>query len=108
MLEGPGNDLVSSTAMAAAGVQLILFTTGRGTPYGSPGPTITISTNSSLAARKPRWIDFDAGRLVSGAGSGELALELLSLAARVASGEKARNEENGYREIAIFKDGVTL
>jgi altronate hydrolase len=108
MLEGPGNDLVSSTAMAAAGVQLILFTTGRGTPYGSPVPTIKISTNSSLAARKPRWIDFDAGRLVSGAGSGELALELLSLAARVASGEKARNEENGYREIAIFKDGVTL
>lgn len=108
MLEGPGNDLVSSTAMAAAGVQLILFTTGRGTPYGSPVPTIKISTNSQLAARKPRWIDFDSGRLVSGADSGDLARELLGLVARTASGARARNEENGYREIAIFKDGVTL
>jgi altronate hydrolase len=108
LLEGPGNDQVSSTALAAAGVQLILFTTGRGTPYGSPVPTLKIATNSSLAARKPGWIDFDAGRMATGADPAVLALELLDLVARTASGTAARNEKNGYRDIAIFKDGVTL
>ena len=73
MLEGPGNDLVSSTALAAAGAQVLLFTTGRGTPYGCPIPTIKIATNSGLAARKPQWIDFDAGRLALGADPAELA-----------------------------------
>jgi altronate hydrolase len=108
LLEGPGNDQVSSTALAAAGVQLILFTTGRGTPYGAPVPTLKIATNGALAARKPGWIDFDAGRMAAGSDPMELALELLSLVVRTASGSMARNEENGYRDIAIFKDGVTL
>lgn len=108
LLEGPGNDQVSSTALAAAGAQLILFTTGRGTPYGAPVPTLKIATNSALAARKPGWIDFDAGRMTRGADPAGLALELFELVARTASGSRARNEEKGYRDIAIFKDGVTL
>ncbi len=111
LLEGPGNDIVSTTAMTAAGAHLILFTTGRGTPLGAPVPTLKISSNSELAAAKPGWIDFDAGRMLSGgAGNGDALLaELLALILDVASGrKKARNEENGYREIAIFKDGVTL
>ena len=111
LLEGPGNDQVSSTALAAAGVQLILFTTGRGTPYGAPVPTLKIATNSALAARKPGWIGFDAGRMATGSdpdGPTGLALELLDLVAKTASGARARNEANYYRDIAIFKDGVTL
>jgi len=108
LLEGPGNDQVSSTALAAAGVQLILFTTGRGTPYGAPVPTLKIATNSALAARKPAWIDFDSGRMATGSDPMDLALELFGLVARTASGAASRNEKNGYRDIAIFKDGVTL
>jgi len=111
ILEGPGNDQVSSTALAAAGVQLILFTTGRGTPYGAPVPTLKISTNSALAARKPGWIDFDAGRMATGSdpdGPAALAQELFELVVKTASGGRARNEGNGYRDISIFKDGVTL
>jgi altronate hydrolase len=108
-LAGPGNDLVSVTALAAAQVHLILFTTGRGTPFGGPVPTLKVATNSLLAERKPHWIDFDAGRLLEGESMTSLARRLLTLVIAVASGQQlARNEINGFREIAIFKDGVTL
>jgi len=110
LLESPGNDGVSSTAMTVSGATLLLFTTGRGTPLGFPVPTIKISSNSDIAARKPHWIDFDAGPLLDGSRpQDELADELLQLILDVASGKKlARNEEQGYREIAIWKEGVTL
>jgi altronate hydrolase len=102
LLAGPGNDLVASTALAAAGCQLILFTTGRGTPFGSVVPTVKVASNSRLAAAKPRWIDWDAQ-----ANPGTEAFAGLVL--RVASGEtQTRNERNGVHGIAIFKDGVTL
>jgi altronate hydrolase len=108
LVAGPGNDLVSATALAAAGAQVIVFTTGRGTPFGTAVPTIKVSSSSSLAARKPGWIDFDSGRLISGSSFDELALELLGLLVAVASGERTKAELGGHRGIAIFKDGVTL
>ncbi len=108
LLSGPGNDICAVTALAAAGCQVILFTTGRGTPLGAPVPVIKVATNSGLAARKPHWIDFDAGPLVEGIPMESLHLALMEKLMRVAEGEKTRNEENGYRDIAIFKDGVTL
>ena len=108
LLEAPGNDGVSSTALAAAGATVILFTTGRGTPLGFPVPTLKIASNSDLARRKPGWIDFDAGRVLSGTGMEEAADRLLELVLATASGAPARNEVNGQREIAIWKDGVTL
>jgi altronate hydrolase len=109
ILGAPGNDIVSSTALAAAGAQIILFTTGRGTPLGAPVPTIKISSNSALYSRKQRWIDFDAGRLLDGSGIDILAGELLNLVVDTASGHvRTKNEINGYREIAVFKNGVTL
>ncbi|MDR2375787.1 MAG: altronate dehydratase family protein [Treponema sp.] len=108
LLEGPGNDMVSTTALTAAGAQLILFTTGRGTPLGAPAPVIKIASNTGLARRKPGWIDFDAGRLLTENGD-QVQAELLQLIAAVVSGDvKTRNEEQGYREIAIFKNGITL
>jgi len=109
LVQAPGNDPVSVTALVAAGAQVVLFTTGRGTPMGGPVPTVKIATNSGLARRKPQWIDFDAGRLFEGLESDALADELYRLLIEVASGrQKTRNEEWGFREIAIFKDGVTL
>lgn len=110
LLGAPGNDGISSTAEVVAGANLLLFTTGRGTPLGVPVPTIKISTNSELAHRKPNWIDFDAGVLADGEIPFEQAGEdLLALILKIASGEiKAKNELNGFREIAIFKTGVTL
>jgi altronate hydrolase len=108
LIEGPGNDPVAVTALAAAGTQVILFTTGRGTPLGSPVPTLKISSNSRLAARKPHWIDFDAGRLLEGKTMEELAEELFSRVLEVASGAPTRQERSGQRGIAIWKDGVTL
>lgn len=108
LLDGPGNDIVSTTALAAAGAHIILFSTGRGTPLGAPVPTLKISSNSQLAARKGGWIDFDAGRLL-GEPADYVLKNLLRLIQATASGEyRTRNEQNGYREIAIFKDGVTL
>ena len=106
---GPGNDAVSCTTLAAAGAQIVLFTTGRGTPFGTCVPTLKISTNRDLARRKPHWIDFDAGRLVDeGVPLEELADELQALVLATASGQhQTRSEINGYREIALFKDGVT-
>ena len=108
LLSAPGNDLVAATALAACGCHLVLFTTGRGTPFGTFVPTMKIATNPSLAARKPNWVDFSAGQLVEGRTMQELVPEFIDKVLAVASGEKARNEENDYREISIFKNGVTL
>lgn len=108
LLSAPGNDLVAATALASAGCQLVLFTTGRGTPFGTFVPTMKIATNPTLAERKPNWIDFSAGQLLQGKTMPQLTAEFIDKILAVASGEKARNEENGYREIAIFKNGVTL
>jgi altronate hydrolase len=109
LLNGPGNDIVAVTVLAAAGAHLVLFTTGRGTPLGGPVPTVKISSNSELAARKKRWIDFDAGRLLDGVPMDPLADELFEQVVAIANGETTtRSEINGFREIAIFKDGVTL
>jgi altronate hydrolase len=109
LLQGPGNDLVSVTALAASGAHIVLFTTGRGTPFGGPVPTVKISTNSSLFTRKKNWIDFNAGSLVDGTDMADLAGDLFDYVVRVASGDShTKNEENGFKEIAIFKDGVTL
>lgn len=107
LLEAPGNDAVSSTALAAAGATLILFTTGRGTPLGFPVPTVKISSNTALAERKPDWIDYDAGTVLGG-GQDLAADTLLSLIIAVASGERVAAERNDEREIAIWKRGVTL
>ncbi|MBB6731629.1 UxaA family hydrolase [Cohnella zeiphila] len=109
LLEAPGNDLVSVTALSAAGAHIVLFTTGRGTPFGGPVPTVKIATNSELAQRKKNWIDFNAGRLLEDRGMSELADDLLAQIVRIASGDtQTNNERNGFREIAIFKDGVIL
>ncbi|MHC1692639.1 MAG: UxaA family hydrolase [Sphaerochaetaceae bacterium] len=108
ILDGPGNDIVSTTAMAAAGAHLILFTTGRGTPLGSVVPTVKISTNTALARQKSGWMDFDAGRLLFEESPVVLS-DLIDYVCDVASGRmQTKNEINGYHEIAIFKDGVTL
>ena len=107
LLEAPGNDAVSSTALAAAGATMILFTTGRGTPLGFPVPTVKIASNSALAARKKNWIDFDASKVLGG-GFDSAADELLALIVRVASGDTTAAERNDEREIAIWKRGVTL
>jgi altronate hydrolase len=107
LLNGPGNDLVSSTALAAAGAHMVLFSTGRGTPFGCPVPTVKIATNSTLAGKKPGWIDFNAGMLLESCPAEKAADELFDLVCRIASGEKTQNEKNGFQEIAIFKDGVT-
>ena len=108
MLYGPGNDLVSATAMTAAGAHIILFTTGRGTPFGAPAPTIKIASNSQLDAKKSGWIDFDAGPVADGEPITEAAKRLFALVLRVAGGEQTKSEQMGFHEIAIFKDGVTL
>ncbi len=108
LLSGPGNDLVSATDLTAAGAQIILFTTGRGTPFGAPAPTLKISTNSALAEKKSGWIDFNAGSAVDGESIDSLGDRLLDLVCEVASGKKTKTEERGFREISIFKDGVTL
>lgn len=109
LVNGPGSDGVSATALAAAGAQLILFTTGRGTPLGVQTPTLKISSNTDLFERKPGWIDFDAGPLLQGADPDEVTSNLIRLILDVASGEKTtRNEDYGFREISIWKQGVTL
>ena len=109
LLSGPGNDLVSATNLTAAGAHLILFTTGRGTPFGAPAPTVKIATNSQLAMRKKNWIDFNAGTVAEGKETlDEAGDRLLEYVLSVASGEETLSEQHGCREIAIFKDGVTL
>jgi altronate hydrolase len=108
LLEAPGNDGVSSTALVAAGATILLFTTGRGTPLGFPVPTLKISSNTALAAHKAHWIDFDAGKALTVADPETVTDEFLQLIVATASGQPARNELNDQREIAIWKDGVTL
>ena len=108
LLNGPGNDIVAITNLTAAGAHMILFTTGRGTPVGAPVPTVKIATNSALAAHKANWIDFNAGILADGADMDKTAEELFDFCISVAEGKETKNESRGYREISIFKDGVTL
>ena len=105
LLNGPGNDIVAITNLMAAGVHIILFTTGRGTPVGAPVPTVKIATNHSLAERKKGWIDFDASPCLDG---NPLTDELFEYVISVAEGKETNNELHDYREISIFKDGVTL
>lgn len=108
LLSAPGNDLVAATALAAAGAQIVLFTTGRGTPFSSPVPTVKIATNSTLAGRKKNWIDFNAGVLVEDRSMEEETAKLFAYVVEVASGRKVCSEEAGFHDMAIFKQGVTL
>ncbi|MGL5203851.1 UxaA family hydrolase [Cetobacterium sp.] len=109
LLEAPGNDLVATTALGAAGSHIVLFTTGRGTPYGGFIPTVKISTNSELAKKKPKWIDFDAGKLLNeDMTMKNLSKEFIDYIIDVVEGKKTNNELNNFKEIAIFKNGVTL
>ena len=108
LLSAPGNDLVASTALAAAGAHMVLFTTGRGTPFACPVPTMKISSNSALAAKKSNWIDFNAGVLVEGQPMDMVADDFFAYVLAVASGEKLRSEKAGFHDLAIFKQGVTL
>ncbi len=108
LLSAPGNDLVASTALAISGAHIVLFTTGRGTPFASPVPTVKISSNSRLAGHKDNWIDFNAGRMVEDKSKEELAQDLFDYVLEVASGRKVKAEEAGFHDMAIFKQGVTL
>lgn len=108
LLSAPGNDLVASTALAAAGAQLILFTTGRGTPFAAPAPTVKISTNTALSGKKKNWVDFDCGILTECSTIEERSAELFSYVCEVASGRQVKAEAAGYHDMAIFKQGVTL
>lgn len=108
LLSAPGNDLVAATALAAAGAQIVLFTTGRGTPFASPVPTVKIATNSRLAGKKTGWIDFNAGVLVEDADQNAVTQQFFDYVLEVASGKKVRSEEAGFHDMAIFKQGVTL
>ena len=105
LLNGPGNDMVAITNLAACGCHLILFSTGRGTPLGAPVPTVKISSNSGLYTRKRSWIDFNAGEILDGKNPDDSFFDFI---VSVANGAETQSEQNGYREIAIFKDGVTL
>ena len=105
LLNGPGNDIVACTNLTCAGVHLILFTTGRGTPLGAPVPTIKVATNNGLAVKKSNWIDFDASATLDG---NSLTEEFFDYIIEVANGKETKNEINGYSEISIFKSGVTL
>lgn len=108
LLSAPGNDLVASTALAACGCHIVLFTTGRGTPFGTFVPTMKISTNTALYNNKPGWIDFNAGVIVEDESIEDTCKRFTDYIIQVASGELVNNEKKGYREIAIFKTGVTL
>lgn len=108
LLSAPGNDLVAATALAAAGAHIVLFTTGRGTPFASPVPTMKISTNSRLAGKKSNWIDFNAGVLVEDKTMAEETQKLFDYVVEVASGKQVRSEAAGFHDMAIFKQGVTL
>ena len=109
LLSAPGNDLVASTALASAGAQMILFSTGRGTPFACPVPTVKISSNSAIAHKKSGWIDFNAGQLLDSEKTlAQLADELMDLVLEVAGGKPVCSEKNGFHDLAIFKDGVTL
>ena len=105
LLNGPGNDIVAITNLTAAGAHLILFTTGRGTPLGAPVPTVKVATNNNLATRKNIWIDYDASPILEGK---NIDQDFFDYVIGVASGNETKNEKQGYREISIFKSGVTL
>ncbi len=108
LLSAPGNDLVASTALAASGAHIVLFTTGRGTPFACPVPTVKISSNSPLYERKRNWIDFDCGGLVKEGNLKELGERLFRYVVETASGRRVKSEEAGFHDMAIFKQGVTL
>lgn len=108
LLSAPGNDAVATSALAGAGCHMVLFSTGRGTPYGGFVPTVKLATNSEIAAKKPHWIDFDAGKLIHGTDMDTLLQEFVDLIVNIANGQQARNEINDFRELAIFKSGMTL
>lgn len=108
LLSAPGNDLVASTALAASGAHIVLFTTGRGTPFACPVPTVKISTNNQLAEKKHNWIDFNCGVIVNDTPLDELSDDLLDFVLDIASGKKSKSEEAGFHDMAIFKQGVTL
>lgn len=108
LLSAPGNDAVATSALAGAGCHMVLFSTGRGTPYGGFVPTVKLATNSELAAKKPHWIDFDAGQLIHGVEMPELLAQFVDTIVAIANGRQTRNEVNDFRELAIFKSGVTL
>lgn len=108
LLSAPGNDLVAATALAAAGAHLVLFTTGRGTPFACPVPTMKISSNTTLSIKKDHWIDFNAGQLIEEKTMEDLKKELFQMVLEIASGKKVKSEEAGFQDMAIFKQGVTL
>lgn len=108
LLSAPGNDLVASTALAASGAHIVLFTTGRGTPFACPVPTMKIATNTALATKKNNWIDFNCGVLVEGTDMDTLKNQFFDFVIEVASGKKVKSEEAGFHDMAIFKQGVTL
>lgn len=108
LLSAPGNDAVATSALAGAGCHMVLFSTGRGTPYGGFVPTVKIATNSELAKKKPHWIDFDAGQLLHGTLMPNLLNQFIDLIVEIANGKQTCNEHNEFRELAIFKSGVTL
>lgn len=108
LLSAPGNDLVAATALASAGCQIVLFTTGRGTPFATAVPTLKVSTNSLLYKRKGNWIDFNAGPIAEDSRIDELLPQFVNLILDVASGKPVKAEENGIHGIAIWKGGVTL
>ena len=108
LLSAPGNDLVAATALAASGAHIVLFTTGRGTPFASPVPTVKISTNTGLSKKKDNWIDFNCGVIVEDSTMEETAQRLFHYVLDVASGKKVKAEEKGFHDMAIFKQGVTL
>jgi len=108
LVNGPGNDMVAVTSLAAAGAHVILFTSGRGTPLCGPVPTLKIATNSPLAQKKRHWIDFDAGVLLNDADREQTCQALFDLCIATAEGQESRGEANGFEDIAIFKNGVTL
>lgn len=108
LLSAPGNDAVATSALTGAGCHMVLFSTGRGTPYGGPAPTVKLATNSDLARRKPHWIDFNAGSLIEGTPMSHLLEQFVDLIVDIANGKPTCNERNDFRELAIFKSGVTL
>ncbi|MFM4704176.1 UxaA family hydrolase [Aeromonas bivalvium] len=108
LLSAPGNDAVATSALTGAGCHMVLFSTGRGTPYGGPAPTVKLATNSDLARRKPHWIDFNAGSLIEGTPMSRLLEQFVDLIVDIANGKPTCNEHNDFRELAIFKSGVTL
>lgn len=108
LLSAPGNDAVATSALTGAGCHMVLFSTGRGTPYGGPAPTVKLATNSDLARRKPHWIDFNAGSLIEGIPMSHLLEQFVDLIVDIANGKPTCNERNDFRELAIFKSGVTL